>query len=114
MYSQCLNRAIVTVMMTSMVIMPLLSHMNAFYLPGVAPKQFASGDTIHLKVKELDSVVTQLPIEYYSLGFCQPDKIKHFAENLGEELTGERIEVNEEIVIIVASIVSTHVFCVCV
>lgn len=70
----------------------VLSACSAFYLPGISPRQFTKGESIHLKVKELDSIQTQLPKEYYSLPFPRPKEIKHFAENLGEELTGERIE----------------------
>ena len=36
---------------------------------------------------------TQVPYDYYSLKFCQPEEgIKPYAENLGEFLTGDRIE----------------------
>lgn len=39
------------------------------------------------------SVHTQLPYDYYSLKFCKPPGgIKEYSENLGEFLTGDRIE----------------------
>ena len=70
----------------------LSSGAVAFYLPGVAPRQFQENEPVEVKVKELDSVLTQLPHEYYQLPFCRPKEIKHFAENLGEILDGDRIE----------------------
>ena len=36
---------------------------------------------------------TQLPYDYYSLKYCRPiEGIKPYAENLGEFLSGDRIE----------------------
>ena len=35
---------------------------------------------------------TQLPYDYYSLPFCRPPTIEESAENLGEVLSGDRIE----------------------
>jgi transmembrane 9 superfamily protein 2/4 len=96
----------------------LASSAHAFYLPGVAPQDFAKasagcrragtrspsrapavhrvvrcvqGDKITLKVNKLTSV-KNLPYEYYSLPYCRPDKIISSAENLGEVLRGDRIE----------------------
>merc|ERR1719445_2907377 len=63
-----------------------------FYLPGVAPREFEVGEEIKLKVNKLDSTKTQIPYDYYDLPFCQPENIKRDAENLGEVITGERIE----------------------
>ncbi|CAM6101052.1 unnamed protein product [Calypogeia fissa] len=65
---------------------------TAFYLPGVAPHDFAEGDEVQVKVNKITSVKTQLPYEYYSLDYCQPEKIVNSAENLGEVLRGDRIE----------------------
>jgi len=65
---------------------------TAFYLPGVAPREFQDGDQVNLKVIRIDSVKTQLPYEYYALPFCQPPEIINAAENLGEVLRGDRIE----------------------
>ncbi|XP_075514518.1 transmembrane 9 superfamily member 9-like [Primulina tabacum] len=69
-----------------------LSVARAFYLPGVAPKDFFKGDTLKVKVQKLASVKTQLPYSYYSLPYCTPKKIVDSAENLGEVLRGDRIE----------------------
>eukprot|EP00884_Botryococcus_braunii_P008276 jgi/Botrbrau1/1744/Bobra.0217s0002.1 len=65
---------------------------RAFYLPGVAPQDYAKGDQVFLKVNKLTSIKTQLPYEYYSLPYCRPEKIVSSAENLGEVLRGDRIE----------------------
>ena len=50
------------------------------------------GDKLNLKVNKLSSTKTQLPYEYYSIPYCQPDPIVSSAENLGEVLRGDRIE----------------------
>lgn len=65
---------------------------QAFYLPGVAPQDYAKGDSLFLKVNKLSSTKTQLPYEYYSIPYCRPEKIVSSAENLGEVLRGDRIE----------------------
>ncbi|CAL5229966.1 g13397 [Coccomyxa viridis] len=65
---------------------------QGFYLPGVAPQDYAKGDKVVLKVNKLTSTRTQLPYEYYSMPYCRPEKIMPSAENLGEVLRGDRIE----------------------
>jgi transmembrane 9 superfamily protein 2/4 len=65
---------------------------NAFYLPGVTPREFLEKDQVFVKVNKLDSVRTQLPYDYYTLPFCRPHEIQEAAENLGEILSGDRIE----------------------
>ena len=62
-----------------------------FYLPGVAPHEYAEGERVELKVNKLTSTKTQLPYEYYSLPFCPPDTMDTVAENLGEVLRGDKI-----------------------
>eukprot|EP01083_Nonionella_stella_P078217 213909_1 len=69
-----------------------LSHVsNCFYLPGVAPHEYAEGDRIDLKVVKLSSTHTLEPFDFYHLPFCRPDKIQVSSENLGEILTGDQI-----------------------
>ena len=63
-----------------------------FYLPGVAPQEYADGARVDLKVNKLSSVHTQLPFEWYSLPFCRPAEIVDKAENLGEVMRGDKIE----------------------
>ena len=93
----------------------LIASCQAFYLPGVAPQDYAKvrlraaasclgrvfassvfalvqGDKLNLKVNKLSSTKTQLPYEYYSIPYCRPDPIVSSAENLGEVLRGDRIE----------------------
>mmetsp|Transcript_63223 Transcript_63223/g.136849 ORF Transcript_63223/g.136849 Transcript_63223/m.136849 type:complete len:620 (-) Transcript_63223:148-2007(-) len=66
---------------------------QAFYLPGVAPRQYDAGGLVDLKVNKLTSVKTQLPYAYYTLPYCKPDGgIQDSVENLGEILTGDMIE----------------------
>ncbi|OAY82319.1 Transmembrane 9 superfamily member 7 [Ananas comosus] len=65
---------------------------RAFYLPGVAPRDFQLDDELQVKVNKLSSTKTQLPYDYYFLEYCKPLKIVNSAENLGEVLRGDRIE----------------------
>ncbi|XAR53440.1 hypothetical protein NMG60_11021992 [Bertholletia excelsa] len=65
---------------------------HGFYLPGVAPCDFHTGETLQVKVNKLYSTKTQLPYDYYFLDYCKPTKIINHAENLGEVLRGDRIE----------------------
>ncbi|KAH0510382.1 Transmembrane 9 superfamily member 4 [Microtus ochrogaster] len=69
----------------------LTSKTSTFYVPGVAPINFHQNDPVEIKAVNLTSSRTQLPYEYYSLPFCQPNKITYKAENLGEVLRGDRI-----------------------
>lgn len=70
----------------------LATRAEAFYLPGVAPVDYERDDLVFVKVNKLTSTSTQLPYDYYSLPYCEPEKVKHAAENLGEVLRGDRIE----------------------
>lgn len=70
----------------------LISRCSGFYLPGVAPRDYAAGETIPVKVIKLDSIKTQLPYDYYQLPFCKPDYVELVGENLGEVLSGDKIE----------------------
>ncbi|KAM0933539.1 putative nonaspanin (TM9SF), MFS transporter superfamily [Dioscorea sansibarensis] len=65
---------------------------RAFYLPGVAPRDFHKDDELQVKVNKLSSTKTQLPYDYYFLEYCKPTQIMNSAENLGEVLRGDRIE----------------------
>ena len=64
----------------------------AFYLPGVAPREYADGDRVEIKVHKLSSPKTQLPYDYYSLPFCRPEELTRAAENLGEVMSGAIIQ----------------------
>ncbi len=80
--------------LTAFVLLALLGCAVAFpaYLPGVAPRDYADGENVDVKVNKLDSVKTQLPYDYYSLPVCRPAVIEEASENLGEILSGDRIE----------------------
>jgi transmembrane 9 superfamily protein 2/4 len=65
---------------------------DAFYIPGVAPRNYKYGEVVDLKVNKVTSVKAQLPFSYYSLPVCKPEKIVDVAENLGEVLSGDVIE----------------------
>ena len=64
-----------------------------FYVPGVQPQTFQKGDEVPMKVNALTSVHTQIPKDYYRLPYCQPEGgPKMASENLGEFLTGNKIQ----------------------
>eukprot|EP01098_Paradermamoeba_levis_P015038 TRINITY_DN7435_c0_g1_i1.p1 TRINITY_DN7435_c0_g1~~TRINITY_DN7435_c0_g1_i1.p1 ORF type:complete len:290 (+),score=32.19 TRINITY_DN7435_c0_g1_i1:670-1539(+) len=62
-----------------------------FYAPGDQPKTYYKGDAVPLQVARLDSAVTQLPLNFYSLPFCLPVAARAKRENLGEMFRGDRI-----------------------
>lgn len=71
----------------------LPSVANAFYVPGVQPLSFQEGADVPLKVNALTSTHTQIPRDYYRLPFCEPEGgPKMASENLGEFLTGNKIQ----------------------
>jgi transmembrane 9 superfamily member 2/4 len=47
---------------------------------------------VPLHVNKITSSKTQMPYRYYSLPVCRPDSIEEVPENIGEILTGDRIE----------------------
>ena len=68
------------------------SFCNGFYVPGVAPVEFANGNPVEVKAVKMTSSITQLPYDYYSLNFCKPiNGTVYKTENLGEILRGDRI-----------------------
>ena len=70
----------------------LAAAAEAFYLPGVAPREYADGERVEIKVHKLSSQRTQLPYDYYSMPFCHPanhTKIHRYPENVGEIMLGD-------------------------
>lgn len=66
---------------------------DAFYVPGVRPLELKEGEPVEMKVNALTSVHTQIPKDYYRLPFCVPSGgPKMASENLGEFLTGNKIQ----------------------
>ena len=61
-------------------------------LPLYPPLSIGAGAPVPLKVNALSSVETHLPYEYYKLPFCKPVKVTDYRENLGELLTGNKLE----------------------
>ena len=51
-----------------------LAPAACFYLPGVAPRDYADGEHVDMKVNKLTSTKTQLPYEYYALPFSSPTR----------------------------------------
>jgi hypothetical protein len=74
------------------VVVALLSTASAFYLPGIAPHEYADGERVEIKVNQLSSTKTQMPYDYYSLPFCKPTETVSAVENLGEVLHGSVIQ----------------------
>jgi transmembrane 9 superfamily protein 2/4 len=71
----------------------LLVSSHAFYIPGVQPLTFQEGDEVPMKVNAMTSIHTQIPKDYYRLPFCTPEGgPKMASENLGEFLTGNKIQ----------------------
>eukprot|EP00994_Dinema_validum_P004272 NODE_230_length_2160_cov_51.705353_g153_i0.p1 GENE.NODE_230_length_2160_cov_51.705353_g153_i0~~NODE_230_length_2160_cov_51.705353_g153_i0.p1 ORF type:complete len:530 (-),score=93.75 NODE_230_length_2160_cov_51.705353_g153_i0:522-2111(-) len=87
----------------------LLVIANAFYLPGVAPREYQMGEWVNVKVNSIKSTETAIPYDMYSLMVCYPEKsvdgksvvevkksgkvkVKGEAENLGEILWGDSIK----------------------
>mmetsp|Transcript_32780 Transcript_32780/g.53178 ORF Transcript_32780/g.53178 Transcript_32780/m.53178 type:complete len:655 (+) Transcript_32780:51-2015(+) len=76
------------------ILFALFSLCCAFYLPGVAPREYKDGEDVDVKVNSLTSSKTQLPFSFYSLPLrgCQPKDIVDSPENLGEVLRGDKIQ----------------------
>lgn len=73
-------------------LLSLWEPVEGFYLPGVQMMTYKKSDEIPLFVNSLTSSETLLPIDYYKLPLCRPDKIEYKSENLGEYLTANRIQ----------------------
>jgi transmembrane 9 superfamily member 2/4 len=70
----------------------MLMCAHGFYIPGVATRNYMDDETVFLKVNKLVSSKTQLPYKYYDLAFCSPPEVVDMVENLGEILSGDKIE----------------------
>jgi transmembrane 9 superfamily protein 2/4 len=80
-------------MMRTLLVAAFVCSACAFYMPGVTPRTFAKGDQVKIRVNRLTSSKTLLPFDYYELPFPRPHKgVIEQPENLGEYLTGVRIE----------------------
>ncbi|CDW54768.1 Transmembrane 9 superfamily member 4 [Trichuris trichiura] len=89
----------------------VFSSDRGFYIPGVLPVEFSEKSTVEVKAIKLTSVKTQLPFDYYSLGFCRPtDHLEYKKENLGEIFRGDRI-VNTPFVVRMKENEACHLLC---
>ncbi|KAJ3110864.1 hypothetical protein HK100_002879, partial [Physocladia obscura] len=71
----------------------LSAGVSAFYLPGMAPKNYHEGQRVELLVNALSSPESVLPYDQYyeKFHFCEPDAGKKAqSENLGSMLFGDR------------------------
>ncbi len=70
---------------------------SAFYIPGLSPTVFRSGDRVPLYVNKIFSKKSPLPYAYADLPFvCAPPKdAKKALLNLGEVLRGYRISTSD-------------------
>ncbi len=65
--------------------------MHYVYMINLDLFSFSSAQ-IKLYVSKITSTKTQMPYDYYSLPYCKPNKQGLQSENLGEVLSGDRIE----------------------
>lgn len=75
-----------------LLILCLVFNFVSAYLPGLAPQNYRDGQGVEVQVIKLDSTKTQLPYEYYTLPFCEPEVNEKVQETLGEVLSGDVIE----------------------
>ncbi len=69
------------------------ASVNAYYIPGVKPQEFKPAAKVEMKVNAMTSTHTQIPKDYYRMPFCKPKGgPKMASENLGEFLTGNKIQ----------------------
>jgi transmembrane 9 superfamily protein 2/4 len=82
--------------MRLLILLICLTQGLAFYLPGVAPREYLDGENVTVKVNSIKSTETAIPYDYYSIMVCRPEasakKIKAEAENMGEILWGDSIK----------------------
>jgi len=90
-----------TFFITCILILIISTNTFAFYLPGVAPRDYKEGDEVEVHVNSLTPLMgpaTQqlksvIPYDYYytPFHFCQPKEKKSQPESLGSILFGDRI-----------------------
>eukprot|EP00760_Papus_ankaliazontas_P037911 PhM_4_TR8787/c0_g1_i2/m.90291/K17086/TM9SF2_4; transmembrane 9 superfamily member 2/4 len=68
----------------------------AWYIPGVSPRSYASGEDVVIRVNSMTSSQAIMPFPHYSVKTCTPPKERlekeRKNENLGEVLYGDQIE----------------------
>lgn len=74
-----------------LVLLGLLAVPRGFYLPGIALREYAAGDSVDVLANKLTSASNALPFAYYSLPLCRPPAAPRSRPlNLGQLLAGER------------------------
>lgn len=70
-----------------------ITNALAFYLPGLAPKNYKRDDVLNVFANSVKSQITELPYDFYdkNFGFPRPAKIESENENLGSALSGDRL-----------------------
>ena len=63
-----------------------------FIWPGVAPREYASGEIVPMLANKLTSVRTQIPRPFYALPFCVPHRTEYRPESLGEVMNGNLVQ----------------------
>jgi transmembrane 9 superfamily member 2/4 len=77
----------------TMLLLLLVACSTHAYVPGIRPHALSAGESVPLKVNAMTSTHTQMPRGYYRLAFCEPPEgIQMASENLGEFLTGNKIQ----------------------
>ena len=67
---------------------------NAFYLPGIGPKNYKKGDEIPALVNALTAKESLLPYDFYNsdFNFCKPETpLESKKGSLGSVLFGDRL-----------------------
>jgi hypothetical protein len=70
------------------------TFVEAFYLPGIAPKSYALDEDLPIYVNALESPRSTLPYDFYNerFHFCQPEGgPQRQGESLGSVLMGDRL-----------------------
>jgi transmembrane 9 superfamily protein 2/4 len=77
----------------------LIATAHAFYIPGVSPTSYSTGQPLLVRVNALTSNQGVMPFPFYTFKSCVPSaerlKKEKKKENLGEVLWGEQIEPSE-------------------
>lgn len=68
---RCWAAAAATLTVGITILTDMVPTADAFYLPGVAPVTFGFCEDVEVKVNKLTSTSTQLPLDYYSMPFCE-------------------------------------------
>ena len=66
---------------------------SGFYLPGIAPRYYKTGEEVSVLVNALQSTRSAIPFDFYEprLHMCQPKELRSETESLGSVLLGDRL-----------------------